>query len=88
MPDSGYIYFTRHLPIVQKLDFCLIIFSRKTEDPLEPCTDWLQATYQTSSAIRQVLSPLSLHDRNNEMVEEFIYKSTMHKTLTADDDEL
>ena len=38
--------------------------------------------------IRQVLSPLSLHDRNNEMVEEFIYKSTMHKTLTADEDEL
>ena len=32
-------YFTPHLPVVQNLDFCLI--AGKTEDPLEPCTDWL-----------------------------------------------
>ena len=77
----------RHLPTVQKLDFSLI--SRKTKEPLEPCTDWLQAAYLTYSAIRQVLSPASsLHDRNHEMIEEFIYKSTMHKTLTDDEDEL
>ena len=35
--DTWYIYFTRCLPVVQKLDFCLI--GRKTKDHSEPCTD-------------------------------------------------
>ena len=34
-----YIYFTRCLPVVQNLDFCLI--ERKKKDPLELCTGWL-----------------------------------------------
>ena len=34
-----YIYFTRCLPVVQNLDFCLI--DRKKKDPLELCTGWL-----------------------------------------------
>lgn len=56
------------LPIVQNLDFCLIF--RKTKDPSGPCTDF-QATYLTSGAIRKVLSPSSLHDRNHKMIEPF-----------------
>lgn len=59
---------TRRLPIVQNLDFCLIF--RKTKDPSGPCTD-CQATYLTSGAIRKVLSPSSLHDRNHKMIEQF-----------------
>ena len=59
---------TRRLPIVQNLDFCLIF--RKTKDPSGPCTD-CQATYLTSGAIRKVLSPSSLHDRNHKMIEPF-----------------
>ena len=35
--DTWYIYFTRCLPVVQNLDFCLI--GRKTKDHSEPCTD-------------------------------------------------
>ena len=34
--DAGFIYFTRRLPVIQNLDFCLI--GRKTKDPSEPCT--------------------------------------------------
>ena len=34
--NAGFIYFTRRLPVVQNLDFCLI--GRKTKDPSEPYT--------------------------------------------------
>ena len=48
------MYFTRRLPVVQNLDFCLI--GRKTNDPspeaLQPIG---QATYLTFGAIRWVL---------------------------------
>ena len=36
--DAWYLYFTRRLPVLQHLDFCLI--GHKTKDPSEPCTDW------------------------------------------------
>ena len=32
--EAGFIYFTRRLPVIQNLDFCLI--GRKTKDPSEP----------------------------------------------------
>ena len=34
--EAGFIYFTRRLPVIQNLDFCLI--GRKTKDPSEPYT--------------------------------------------------
>ena len=69
MPDTV-IYFTHHLPLVQNLDFCLI--GRKTKDPfLQSSAPIGQATYVTSGAIRYILSPLPLHDRNHEIIKGF-----------------
>ena len=69
MPDR----FTLHIvcaPLVQNLDFCLI--GRKTKDPfLQSSAPINQATYLTSGAIRYVLSPMSLHDRNHEIIKGF-----------------
>ena len=48
--DARYIYFMRYLPVVPNLDFCLI--GRKTKDPSDPRTDWLQTTHLTPAAIR------------------------------------
>ena len=45
--EAGFIYFTRRLPVIQNLDFCLI--SRKI---LRSPTSIGQAAYLTSGAIR------------------------------------
>ena len=69
MPDR----LTLHIvcaALVQNLDFCLI--GRKTKDPfLQSSAPIGQATYLTSGAIRYVLSPMSLHDRNHEIIKGF-----------------
>ena len=49
--NAWYInYFPCHLPVVQNLDFCLT--GRTTKEPTKLNTDWLQAKYLTSGAIR------------------------------------
>ena len=74
------MYFTRRLPVVQNLDFCLI--GRKTNDPSPEALHPIgQAAYLTSGAIRWVLLTYghltSLHDRNHEM-------TLKRKLLTAE----
>ena len=65
--DAWYIYFMRHLSVVQNLDFCLI--GRKKKILCSPALIG-QAKYLASSASH---SRLPIPDRNQKMIEEFFY---------------
>ena len=76
--DAGFIYFTRCLPVVQNLDFCLI--GRKTKDPSERYAHRSGNISDFRSyyvGFVTLWSPSSLHDRNQKM-------TLKRKPLTAE----
>ena len=68
--DARYIYSTRRLvPEVKTAGLSSDWSINKRF--FEACSGWFQATYLTPGAIRQVLSPSSLHDIKHKIIKEF-----------------